>query len=549
MPHVVGLEIGPDRVRAIEVQGTPRALTVTRFAEEPIQPPAPPAEGQTTPPPEPLTAALDALFSRHGLPRGPIVAGIDAGQMMFRHVQVPFTADHHIRETLPSEIEHHVFNVSAENAVVDFYKVRQAENASLLFVGTTPKEVVNRHLRAMAACGIDPIALDVDLMALFNCLARCGVFADKPNCVVLSLDVSVNRLVIVQGGRLHSARTFRVAAPVSSSTLGEKSADKAPLHGRPAEGGEQKLQFHLDAAHAGALAATLHAPSNWREYAARVEQEVSRAILAFPPADPPTAVVLAGGLPDLKERTADLGAALRLPVEIFEPSRHFEGPYFANGSAAGAAGLPVALGLALKGMEYDVGGMDFRKYEFRYEKRFDAIKRALLACAALVLMFFALVGFHFLLRRRLLERTLGDGAGLQAGILQNTYPDLPPPAEGTAPLRHLLELAEQEHNLYGRTDTPLILSSLDVWKMAFEEIMKFNMDVKKISIDQSRGQMRALIDGSADSRSTIEQVLNRLKSKPDFPNASIQGGTGILPDGRYSYQYLIPRPERPSDAQ
>lgn len=549
MPRVVGLEICSDRVRAVEVQGTPRSLSVTQFVEEPIQPPPPPVEGQTAPPADPIALAIESLFARHGLPRGATVAGLDAGQMMFRHVQVPFTSDHHIRETLPSEIEHHVFNVSMENSVVEYYKVRQADNASLLFVGTASKEFVGKNLKAMAACGIDPIALDVDLMALFNCLARCGVFADKPNAIVLSLDVLVSRLLIVEGGRLHSARTFRVAAPISTSTTGDKAGAAPTMLGRPAEGAEQKLQFHLDAAHASSLTASLHAPSNWAEYAARIQQEVSRALLAFPLEESPTTAILTGALPGLADRAAGLGEALHLPVEVFEPSRHFEGPCFANGTAAAAAGtLSVPLGLALKGLEYDVGGMDFRKDEFRYEKRFDAIKRAILACAALVLMLFALVAFYFYLRRRVLEGTMRQAADFQIQCLQNAYPEAPIP-EGADLLKHMQDLAAQEHALYGRTDTPLVLSSIDVWKMMFEEIMKFNMDVKKISVDQSRGQMRALVDGTGDSRQTIEQVLNRLKAKPDFSNAQIQGSIVITTDGRYTYQYLIPLPERQANAQ
>jgi Tfp pilus assembly PilM family ATPase len=383
MARGVGIEIGDHRVRVAVVESSAKRVKLVSFLEQPLGT----DEKKTT---EDLTA--DALRSAVAVSkaRGRLVASLDSGDAILRELTLPFKSDDQIKKTYRFELESLIHNYSIEDLVCDYFKVAETEKGATILAAAVPRKIVESRLATLQKAGLDPSALDLDVTALFNAIAKVGaVDTDEPFLIVYGT-ARFTKIILVEKRRPRSIRTIRFSFPTAEAAEREQQQrrkdrewktadlDKPPPIVILTEGDSQKFA-DLDLEQRASLIEIL-------------AKEISRFLLANAATAAPTHILLAGEY-EVEEAAQMLEAGTQLPVKklgILDRIEH------SLGKAEGAAmRLPVAVGLALKACDEDELGLDFRRAEFTYGKKWESVKTTALVTLELVIVLLAAVALHF----------------------------------------------------------------------------------------------------------------------------------------------------------
>ncbi len=347
MARAVGLYVSKHFIRAAEVEGTAKKMRVRSYFDVPIET----AEG--TSPEDAVLAALERMFKENKLPRSPVAVGLDSCEAMFRDVTVPFTRDDHLRKTLKYELETQIHSHNPDELVVDYILLDRTEKESRVFVSALPKALVGGRLRQLEKLRVDPVVVDLDAFAIVSALAHAGVLAAHPNAAAVHLDGARAKILVIEAGKLRSARSVVLPA-------GE---DGPP--------------------------------------SARIAQELARTLSQSAPKESPDVVFLTGS----DAADLDLRAAIQeragIPCEEVDLLASVGGRATAEGASGATAAVPI--GLAIRALESDSAGLDFRKDEFAYEKRFDSIKQALVSTVSFLFVMMGLFYIYLVARTKQLE--------------------------------------------------------------------------------------------------------------------------------------------------
>jgi Tfp pilus assembly PilM family ATPase len=390
------------------------------------------------------------------------VAAIDSGDALLREVTLPFKGDDQIRKTVRFEMESLIHNYSIEQLVVSHYKTGETDKGSHLIAAAVPKDALARRLKVFQAAGADPVAVDLDICAVFNAMRHAGAIdTDEPHLLIHGTS-KFTKLVFIEGRQPRSIRTIRFSLP-AGAPVGAQAAEGPRPPDRPDEPApvvilsEDELQrfAELDRDTQGALVEIL-------------AKEISRFLLASAASASPARILLSGDFED-PDAARLLEAATEIPVRTFSL---LDAVDHALGDAKDARSYRLAapLGLALKGAGIDALGMDFRQDEFQYRKKFEAIKTTALVTIELVVVFLAAIALHFYFKKGELRRdakyVLEQQGELHDRVTGETTTD---PVTAFPNFRKLA----QEAGGAGQGSLPLVASARSAWIDLFSAIQRF----------------------------------------------------------------------------
>lgn len=196
----VGLVIEPGSVKAVAARRVRGALAVTRFAEAGI-PQGPDDENYA----EALAGAIGGLFDDNNLSRDQVVVAFNSSDAVLRQVTLPFHDDARIRKTIKFEVEE-TLPFPVEGCVVDYHVGRTVEGKTEVFVAAAAKERISGLLNILARCGIDPVAVELDVAALINVAAWAGTLEGRG--VIVDIGRQTTK-ALVYDGKVVFWRAFR----------------------------------------------------------------------------------------------------------------------------------------------------------------------------------------------------------------------------------------------------------------------------------------------------------------------------------------------------
>jgi len=82
---------------------------------------------------------------------------------------------------------------------------KEAQGQEILFVAV-PQEMVRQHMETLEQAGLNPIAIDIDCLALANCFLRLKNLASEEHVMVLNLGARLISLGILAKDNLHFVR-------------------------------------------------------------------------------------------------------------------------------------------------------------------------------------------------------------------------------------------------------------------------------------------------------------------------------------------------------
>ncbi|MBI4566387.1 MAG: pilus assembly protein PilM [Planctomycetes bacterium] len=522
MARGIGIEINGTHVRALALENGKRSRIVS-FAEAPI-----PSQ-EDRPWSDRAAEAVRAAVAKIGGARGKVAASLDTGDAVVRELHVPFKSDDQIRKTVRFEFEHLVHNFAIEDLVVDYARAEETDKGTQLLVAGVPKSVVKERLAMLEAAGVDPAILDLDAMALFNALVACGAVA-KPNpFLVLYGSSRFTKIILVENRKPRSIRTIRFGLP----------------HGQEAKATQELIAI--------------------------LAKEVGRFLMAAAGSTTPEYMILTGDL-DLVQRDLDpaqvtrpLSDATGIPVIAFDALGQMQRPPDRDRELSRSYLVPI--GLALKAVDHDDMGTDFRKNEFAYAKKFDAVRSTALVTGDLLVLLLALFALNLWFRASDLTRATEAVVDYQVQVVSdavNHSPKKIPEALMADPVRApqtLREAVNRLSNEVGAGDHPIERSALDlagsVWK-AFRRFLAecqdkqfgeetFYCAIGSVRVDQmptTSGEISIKIEGVIRNPVFGEKLRECLATSEPFQegwNIAVGDYTPVKDGENYRFSFAMKR--------
>jgi Tfp pilus assembly PilM family ATPase len=419
-----------------------------------------------------LAGTIRELFEANSLPRDRVIAAVSSSDAVLRRVSLPFDDESRIRKTIRFEVED-ALPFPIESCITGYHVGRRGEGRAEVHVAAVAKEGLAAFLGLLERCGLEIIALELDLAAMANAAAWAGL-SDRC-CLLVDVGSDVTRAVVYDGS-VAFWRAFRTES--------------------------------------GSVA----------DVAKKLGSELRRSLLSADLQREPELVVLTGSHPGLSQLESALSEALGVEVTALpeQEGRSGEGAAWRD---VGTAGF-VALGCALKYSGFDVSTMNMRQGEFAYRRKFEQLTPALTVLASLVLA----CGVLWNVRLAGVWAFAGTQEGLirenarklwaEAGVAE----DPPDTVDGMlVKIVELIDDAKPDKN----AKAARVLSILDEWR-EWSGLVPQDIDVVFDELNMRQKSLQ--LTGTVPSLGDAEKLQQALNAGGRFSFALPQTRTG--PDGR-----------------
>lgn len=535
MTRAAGIELTEDAIRLALVECAAKRTRVLDYAAAAIP------RDEAKPWKERAADALRELVKGRKIPADRCACSIDTGNAILGEVHTPFTDDAQIARTAKFEMENLIPDHPIEDFVVDFYKSRVGEKETFLLGAALPKHAIRDHLDAMTPLHIEPSSLDLDICAAINALIAADVVDGNHDLLILIHgNTKFTKFALIENKRLISLRTMRFSIvfdgekPAAPETAGTESPIVVISN-------DESRSFHrLDFATQKTLIKIL-------------ARELARFTMSATSSTAPTKIVLSGIYDD--PATVEM---LRPETEIPVAAAGFDGKFAWTPGVAASRDSAAAIGLALKAAGTDALGMDFRREEFAYRKRFDRIKAGLVSTLLIVNVLLGMIFLKFLGDRDQFVADHGEILNQQEKVFRSVF-EKERIDDRERIFAQMDDLHRQESARIGGGEYPIEVSSLVVWRDLFDVLATFGREsqnqkfldedlfvaLEKIDINQDKKEMS--LSGTAVNVNCAEALSAAIARKPVFKNVQL-GSTQPTKDNKISFKLtatLDPKGETP----
>lgn len=165
---VVGLDIGTQQIKVVEVRPSKRGLTVTALGIAPT--PVGVMQNNIITDPRLMGQTVKQLLRESGITARRVVGSV-AGQsaVVVRIIEVPKMTDAELKETMKWEVERHVPFAPSET-MIDYQPLDQGmpddTNPNMeVLLAVAQQDIINNFVDTVFAAGLDPVAIDIEPLA------------------------------------------------------------------------------------------------------------------------------------------------------------------------------------------------------------------------------------------------------------------------------------------------------------------------------------------------------------------------------------------------
>ncbi|WIB60011.1 type IV pilus assembly protein PilM [Curtobacterium sp. MCLR17_007] len=311
---IVGIDIGADVIRAVEVADVDKAQpTILRLAEI-ASPPESTKHGEVLHA-NTVAGALRSLWSLGRFKSKDVVLGMGNQRVLSRDLTVPRAPLAQIRESLPFQVQD-MLPVPVGDAILDFYPTAEGDGdggpvVHGLLVAAI-KEAVLANVNAAQLAGLNPVGVDLIPFALTRVLAPR--VAGAGTLAIVDCGATTTSVVIATDGVPKFVRII----PTGGWDITKSIAARLEVDVEAAEA----VKRHFGLAGIPQTPDDARAVAVTRESVAELMQSIRNTVNYFVntrPDEPVRGVLLAGGgaaMPGLRE---GLGESSGLPVAVGDP--------------------------------------------------------------------------------------------------------------------------------------------------------------------------------------------------------------------------------------
>lgn len=512
---VLGLDLGSQTLKAVELRQTLRGLEPVQFRLHP-----------RTDPDLPLEEEIRRFVAEHDLPTEQVVVALPADRLSIRRLVFPFRDGKRITAAVPFEIEGLV-PFELEDVIVDWEVVGEHDGQASVATSIAQRGDVAEYLEGYSAADCEPRILEAEGLVLAN---LASVFDLEGSRLLVDFGHTHTRFTLLCDGKAVTTRSIRVGglalteAIAKDRGLGMDEAERVKCE-------EGVFDIGFGSASQTALGLL-----------DRVAREAMRMIEGLEPVQGPatpavSSIVLFGGGSRLArideylaERTGVPTARLALPADPEQA-----------GLAAGGDPLlfAPALALALRGTANATTRVNFRQDEFAYRTNFGAFfgpdMRPTLILGAIALVLFAVSVFTGISLQSSRAGRLEESA---AALYTEAFPNESAPANPMAAMRTALDSAHERADflgVYSGNRSALNLLAEISSRVPPDLEVKFD----EVAIDRRVIRIKVF----TRSLESVEALKNALTSAPPFTEARISGEIKIdRKRGGRTFSLNIPLP-------
>jgi type IV pilus assembly protein PilM len=346
--HVVGLDIGTNAVRAVELS-LGRGRPVVRHMGQVALPLGAVVAGEVVDPPA-VSSAIRRLWREGGFRNRSVVVGVANARVVARMADLPSMPDDELRSSLRYQVQDlipmPVDDAELDYRLIDHHVAEDGQELARILLVAAHRDMLRSVVAAVQGAGLSPARIDLIPFALIRALHDPAAWLDGEEShstheVLIGTGSGVTNVVVHHDGAPRFVRTL----PMGGDAITEALAEDLELEHDAAEGIKRGI---ADASPAG-IGALAWSPLD------TLVNEVAGSIdfhLAQMGEGELRQVVLAGGGARLAALRSVLADRLGVPVLDGDPYRSVDvskSPLGADVTARSGDLFAVAIGLALSG--------------------------------------------------------------------------------------------------------------------------------------------------------------------------------------------------------
>ncbi len=341
---VVGLDIGSDKVKAIQLRKRGSSLELERFGVADIYPQG--SKGSNT------TSITDLKIQavRNALNDGKItakycVSAVSGESIIVRYIQLPQMPEAELKNALRWEAEEYIpFHIDEVN--LDSFILGDAREGKVdVLLVAAKKEMISDHLSMVRAVGLTPLIVDVDSFAFLNCFEVTHKPSPQDCIALVNIGAEITNINVYVGGTSRFSRDISVAGDTITQAIAQKSgvpygkaeelkmALGAPMPEEKESDEEAESSLissirgtveRMTGSDFGEDSVDAAAHKAMRNVLTNLVGEIRRSIQFFENQSGGATiqrVYLGGGSSRMNNLTKYLGAELELDVQLFDPLR------------------------------------------------------------------------------------------------------------------------------------------------------------------------------------------------------------------------------------
>jgi type IV pilus assembly protein PilM len=429
MAKAIGLDVGSRSAKIVEIDGSPKKYTVTHFAECEL------SEDARMEGPAAIAEELSEFLKTRKISRDGVTTALPANAVTIREITVPFKNEEQIRKVVKFEAEAHLHATAIEDVVIDFLPISETEEGTRLVIFAAPKLEIGDRLALLKMADVDPRAIDLDVIALFNAVVAAELAKDDQNIVVADIGAQSTKLLLIKDGKLRSVRSLRTGTNSITRCLeADLDVPFEDAEGRQALTSSESDDLMVPAAEVEEprdLPETRKSADRLEqdmvvdrqhEFLEKISRELGRSLAALSASSKLDAFYVTGGGSRSPEIISELSRRFDVTAEPLDLLGGIPNNIADEDRDQANASGAVALGLALKQLGAETVDVDFRQEEFAFARKFEIVK---LALAVGVTFVFIMVFLYFLfLQRDVKHKELQHGRlyeGWAQGLFTKCY--------------------------------------------------------------------------------------------------------------------------------
>lgn len=287
-----------------------------------------------------LSAIIKKLFQDSKVSSKDVILALPESQVFTRVVKLPLLTDQEVASAIKWEAEQYI-PIPIADAIIQHEILERKEGAtppsvSVLLVAA-PRVMVEKYVRVLTMAGLNPVAVETELVALTRSLAPAN-----QSVLIVDFGARSTDIAIAKGGQLMFSRSI----PTAGEAFTRAVAQGLGVASKQAE--EYKRTYGLSGSQLeGKVGAVLDPVFRV------VAEEIKKAIHFYQTeekGDSPASLVLSGGTAGLPEVSVKLAKLVGLEVVIGNPfAKVTVDPASLQSLAPYAPVYSIAVGLALRG--------------------------------------------------------------------------------------------------------------------------------------------------------------------------------------------------------
>jgi type IV pilus assembly protein PilM len=214
----VGIDIGSHSIKAVEVKGSGTGLAVTGYGQVPT--PAGTIQSGIISDPKRLAVEIKALLKKIGQRTNKSVsAAAGADGVVVRVIEVAPMSATELKDMMRYEVERHI-PFSASDIGMSYSAIEPDEpldpnmppTQMEVLLAVARNDMVASHLQTLQAAGLQPIAVDIEPLAVGRALLDLSkTELAKKNVVIVNIGSSMTDVGVYKSGVLRFPRTIPIA--------------------------------------------------------------------------------------------------------------------------------------------------------------------------------------------------------------------------------------------------------------------------------------------------------------------------------------------------